>query len=206
MTTRGLCWTTIALVAGAWCGGAAAEEDLCANASGDVAIADCTLAIQSGRFSGHELAGKFNNRGVEWRIKEDYTKAVADYDEAIRLDPDYADAYYNRCVANNRQKKYEIALGDCGKAIELGPTPNALTATGQEKLSDDRSKSDYHVQRGVAYQGLEQYDRAIADHTEALRLHPANLGALDNRASAYEAKGDNNHASDDRAALQRLRR
>jgi tetratricopeptide (TPR) repeat protein len=206
MTMRGLCGTAIVLVAGAWCGTAAAEEDLCANASGDVAIADCTLAIRSGRFSGHELAVKFNNRGVEWRLKEDYAKAIADYDEAIGLDSGYADAYYNRCIANNRQKKYEIALGDCGKAIELGPSPNALNATGQQKLSDDRSKSDYYVQRGLAYQGLKQYDRAIADYTEALRLVPGHVGALDNRASAYEAKGDNNHARDDRDAVRRLRR
>jgi tetratricopeptide (TPR) repeat protein len=206
MMTRGS-WLAAAVVAlGAWGGGAAAEEDLCAHGSGDVAIADCTLAIQSGRFTGHALALKFGNRGVEWRLKGDYERAIYDYGEAIRLDPNYADAYYNRCVAYNRQQKYDLALDDCSKAIEIGPGENTLNATGQEKLSNDRSKSDYYAQRGVARHGRKEIDRAIADYSEALRLYPGNVIALNNRARAYEDKGEKARAEADRAAAKRLAR
>lgn len=183
---------------------AAAEEDLCAYGSGDAAIADCTRAIQSGRYRGHELALRFSNRGVEWRLKQDYARAISDYDEAIRLDPKYADAYYNRCIAYNRTQKYDLALADCNKAITLGPTTNALNATGQEKLSIDRSRADYFAQRGVAYHGKQEIDRAIADYTEALRLYPKQRTALVSRARAYEAKGDTTRANADKEAAERL--
>jgi tetratricopeptide (TPR) repeat protein len=192
------------LLAGAIGGRASAEEDLCAYGSGDAAIADCTRAIESGGFRGHELALKFSNRGVEWRLKQDYVRAIADYDEAIRLDPKYADAYYDRCIAYNRQQKYDLALADCNKAIALGPSANALNATGQKKLSIDRSNSDYYAQRGIAHHGGQEIDRAIADYNQALRLFPKNLTALNNRARAYEAKGDSKRAKAIRDAAGRL--
>ncbi len=31
----------------------------------------------------------FNARGVAWKAKEQYDKAIADYDEAIRLEPSF---------------------------------------------------------------------------------------------------------------------
>ncbi len=196
------------LLTAALAGPAAAQQqqDICATGSGDVAIAACTQAIESGRFRGHELALKFSNRGVEWRLKQDYARAVSDYDEAIRLDPDYADAYYNRCIAYNRQQKYDRALPDCTKAIALGPTANALNATGQEKLTNDRSMSDYFAQRGISYHGKHELDRAIADYSEALRLYPSNVNALNNRARAYEQKGERARAKADLDAAKRLQR
>ena len=203
MKMRRFSWLAV-VVATALGGAAAAEEDLCAYGSGDAAIADCTRAIQSGRFTGHALALKFSNRGVEWRLKNDYARAIADYDEAIRLDPKYPDAYYNRCIAYNRTQKYDLALPDCNRAIALGPAANTLNATGQEQLSSDRSKSDYYTQRGVAYHGRREIDRAIADYSEALRLYPRNVSALNNRARAYDDKGDGARAKADRDAAKRL--
>src|SRR5258708_36572654 len=94
-------------------GHAAAEDDLCAHGSGDAAIADCTRAIQSGRFTGHALALKFSNRGVEWRLKGDYARAISDSDDAIRLDPKYAAASYNRCTASNRTQRDDLARPAC---------------------------------------------------------------------------------------------
>lgn len=183
---------------------AAAEEDLCAYGSGDPAIAACTRQIESGRFKGHALAVRYSNRGILWRIKNDYARAFADYGEAIRLDPKYSDAYYNRCVAHNRKEGWDLALADCNKAITLGPTANALNTTGQEKLSIDRSRADYFAQRGVAYHGRQEIDRAIADYSEALRLYPEQRTALAGRARAYEAKGDTARANADKEAAERL--
>jgi tetratricopeptide (TPR) repeat protein len=186
--------------------GAAAEQDLCAYGSGDPAIAACTRAIESGRFKGHDLAVRYSNRGVEWRLKQDDARALEDYGRAIRVDPRYADAYYNRCIIRNRRQEYDLAVADCSKAIALGPGKNTLNATGEVKLTDDRSRSDYFAQRGVAYHGKQDIDRAIADYSEALRLYPMSLTALNSRAKAYEAKGDKDRAKADADAAKLLAR
>ena len=52
---------------------------------------------RSGSTRNHALA--YNGRGFAWCDKKDYDKAIADYDEAIRLDPKFASAHFNRSVA-----------------------------------------------------------------------------------------------------------
>ena len=71
----------------------------CLEKSGDEAIAGCTTAITSGKLSTADLAKTFYNRGVEWANKHDYARAIADYSEAIRLNLQYAAAFYNRGIA-----------------------------------------------------------------------------------------------------------
>ena len=165
-----------------------AAEDLCTRGSDATAIAACTKDIESGRFRGHTLAIKYNNRGVIWSAMKEYDRALTDYGDAIRVDPRYADAYYNRCVAYNRKQFYDSAVGSCDDAIKLGPDKNALNATGDTRLSPERSKSDYFTQRGIAYHGKQDFEHAIADYDEAIRLDPNNTAASNNRARATVAK------------------
>ena len=165
-----------------------AAEDACAHGSGDIAIAACTKDIESGRFRGHTLAIKYNNRGVLWSAQKEYDRALTDYGDAIRVDPRYSDAYYNRCVAYNRKQFFDSAVGSCDDAIKLGPDKNALNAAGDARLSPERSKSDYFTQRGIAYHGKQDFDHAIADYDEAIRLDPNNTAASNNRARATVAK------------------
>jgi tetratricopeptide (TPR) repeat protein len=56
------------------------------NASGDKALAACDRAIGSGKFSEKLLANLHLNRGVEREAKKDLDGALADYEEAIRID------------------------------------------------------------------------------------------------------------------------
>jgi tetratricopeptide (TPR) repeat protein len=49
----------------------------------------------------------------------EYDKAIDEYTEAIRLKPDYADAYYNRGNAYVGQGKLDKAIADFAKAEEL---------------------------------------------------------------------------------------
>ena len=46
--------------------------------------------------------------------------AVADFTKAIESDPDFLAAYYNRGVAYFDQGKYDLAIADFTKAMELG--------------------------------------------------------------------------------------
>jgi tetratricopeptide (TPR) repeat protein len=100
-------WLTVLALAGAPTVAAADDLDSCARQSGDAAIAACSRAIASGEFSGEELAKIYLNRGVEHKNKSDLDSAIADYDEAIRLNPKFAKSYYNRGVAREKKRSLE---------------------------------------------------------------------------------------------------
>ena len=48
-----------------------------------------------------------------------HSAAILDYDEAIRLDPDDAKAYYNRGHAKGELRRYPAAIADYNEAIRL---------------------------------------------------------------------------------------
>ena len=58
-----------------------------------------------------------------------------------------------------------------------------------ERVTKEKTGENYHL-RGVAYQAHGQFDLAIADFNESLRLTPQNAGALNNRGQANYSKGE----------------
>ena len=61
------------------------------------------------------------NRGNAYHDKGEYDRAIRDYDEAIRLKPDDADAYKNRGVAYNNKGDRAAAARDLERALQLNP-------------------------------------------------------------------------------------
>ena len=51
----------------------------------------------------------------------DRDKAIADYTEAIRLDPKYAEAYCNRGIAYGKKGDHDEAIADFTAAIQIDP-------------------------------------------------------------------------------------
>ena len=64
----------------------------------DTVIDGCTTIIQSSQEAREKLATAFDNRGVAYRLKGDYERALQDYDQATRLNPDNANAFNNRGI------------------------------------------------------------------------------------------------------------
>jgi tetratricopeptide (TPR) repeat protein len=154
------------------------QIDWCINAdhksSADQQIAGCTAAIQSGKWSGKGLAWAFNDRGFAYLLSENgLDHALADFTEAIRLDPNDAVAYANRGIIYQRNGDLDQAIAEYDEAIRLDPT----YVFGFQN-------------RGNAYRREGEFDRAIADFSEAIRLDPTFTVALKSRGSAYLAKGD----------------
>ncbi len=81
-------------------------------------IAGCTALIQSGR---EILAVEYYNRGIAWRHKGDNDQAIADYTEAIRLNPNYASAFKNRGRANFFIANYVAAASDLTRGVQEKP-------------------------------------------------------------------------------------
>ena len=64
--------------------------------SADQRISGRTSIIQSGRETRRNLAVADYSRGIVYSDKGDDDRAIAEYDQAILLDPKYAHAYTNR--------------------------------------------------------------------------------------------------------------
>ena len=99
------------------------QVDWCVNQGNvfslDQVIDGCTASIQSGKWSGEGLSWAYYNRGNAYDDKGDVDRAIADYTEAIRLDPKFALAY------NNRGNAYK-AKGNSGRARADFDQANAL--------------------------------------------------------------------------------
>jgi len=143
-------------------GQASGDFSVCAGNEGtaDDRIAACTRAIASERLPQEKLAKTFHSRGVEWIGKGDYDRALADYDEAIRLDPQDPLAYYNRGVARHGKHDYDRAIADYDQAIRLDPQhARALRNRGYSRFL-----------RG-------SFAEAAKDLAETLRLIPGDADA-----------------------------
>src|SRR5262245_28757858 len=88
-------------------------------ASAQAQIDACSALLASGRYNERNRAIIHNNRGVAQRGKGDIAAALADYDEAIRLYPDYARAYVNRGNARYERSELDLAIANLDNAIRL---------------------------------------------------------------------------------------
>lgn len=110
--------------------------------------------------------------------------AISRYDEAIALQPDYADAHNWRGNALQMLGRIEAAVVCYEKAVALQP---------------DYFKA-YH-NRGMALQKLGKLEEAVASFDKALEIKPDNVDSYYGRGLALEALGqlDKAVASYDRA-------
>ena len=73
-----------------------------------------------GRFSSIQAKPRRTTGGAPtWAAQSEYGRAIADYDEAIRLDPYYVSAYYERAVSFTARREYERAIADYSKCVRL---------------------------------------------------------------------------------------
>src|SRR5215469_10046479 len=149
------------------------DADSCEKASGDAAIAACTRAIASGTYHGHALEKLYHDRAFEYHSKHDNELAIADYNEAIRINPDDADAFYRRGNAWREMGDNARAIADYDEAIRLDP--NHASALNN---------------RGAAWLEKGQNDRAVADFSAAIRIDPRDPDYHNNRGDAWQLKGD----------------
>jgi tetratricopeptide (TPR) repeat protein len=72
---------------------------------------------------------------VVWQVP--YDRAIADYSEAIRLDPKYAAAYKSRAVAWFAKGDYSRAIADYDEALHVNENDvDAYYARGVAREAD----------------------------------------------------------------------
>ena len=102
-----------------------------------------------------------------------YNRAVAEYTEAIRIEPRSALAYMGRGVARAKAGRVKQAIADQTEAIRIDPRASAAAF---------RNRGRDHSDPGAV-------KSALADFTEAIRLEPQDAGDLCDRATVYNRLG-----------------
>ena len=153
----------------------------------------------------------------------DYKNAITDYDMAIRLNPDHADAYSNRGNVKYDLGEYNAAIADYDIAIRLNPDHadaysnrgnvkydlgeyNAAIADYDMAIQLNSDHADAYNNRGRAKYKLKQYYAAIADYTAAVHLKPDHAEVYNNRGNVKYDLGEYNAAITDYDMAIRLNR
>ena len=145
----------------------------------------CSAVIGFSPFRGSLIAFAYEGRGRIALRHGDNRRAIADFNEAIHLNPNRATLYRDRARAYRQNGDLGLAIADYDEAIALDPKPAA----------------PYH-QRGLALAATGDLDRAILSYSTAVRLDPADAQARLDRGLAFLARGQVNDArADFEAAL-----
>lgn len=197
------------------------DAGACTRANGDERIDACTRIILSNKSSDSNLAWAYRNRGLGWRSKGDDERAIADYNEAIRIDPNLALAYLNRGWSWHLKHDEDRAIADFTTSIKLDPkialAYEDRAAAYFASKNYDRALSDYndatrldpsyidpYIGRGNVYRNKRDYDRALSEYNEALRRNPNSITAYVGRGNVNLDRKDYDRAIADYSDAIRL--
>jgi tetratricopeptide (TPR) repeat protein len=109
-----------------------------------------------------------------------FQRAVENYTEIIKLQPNDAAAYLARGHARSGLADVIGTIADCDQAIKLKP-----------------DYAEAYESRGNARSALGHYQAAIADYDQAIKFKPDYAAAYSNRAAALKDLADPNGAISD---------
>jgi tetratricopeptide (TPR) repeat protein len=175
-------------------------------------IEACTRLIDSGQAGNQQLVAAYNQRGFYQRLKQP-DLALADYNAALNIQADAPVVLTNRAWIYINRNRYDAALEDLNKAINLFPPAAAARARHYRgftffKLKDypsamsdlneaqrlEPNNPDPYLTRGEVEQAQQQYDAALRDFDEFSKRAPRNPRALIDRGSVLEATGRSKEA------------
>lgn len=144
----------------------------------------------------------FNNRGRIYEARQQFDLALADYKQAVQLNPHYAKAHKNLAMTYERLGDADNAFASYSKAIELNGkysgAYNNRALLAERKGDYAAALKDYdsavaansnyllgYSNRGALLMKLGKMEQAVHDFTTAIELKPHYLDAYKNRAICY---------------------
>ena len=109
-------------------------------------------------------------RGGIYQSRREYSKAIADYTEAVRIKPNDDYAYRRRGSAYLAAHEYDKAIADYTEAIRINP-----------------NEAEFYRQRAQAYLGKHDTKKAAADNAAADKLEAKKPGKTKKAANADRA-------------------
>ncbi|MEP0751967.1 tetratricopeptide repeat protein [Trichocoleus sp. Lan] len=148
-----------------------------------------------------------------------YQAALDDFNEAIKRNPDFYDAYLGRSTIYLGIGNYQKAIEDLNVALDLNlDYPSAFLRRGSiwgelgehekaiedfneviESKAEDASTyyADAYYKRGLAYLNLAENQKAVENLNEAIKLDSKYREAYYSRGIAYDRQGKYNEAIND---------
>jgi tetratricopeptide (TPR) repeat protein len=150
----------------------ATDAEDCASSNYDLRLSACSRIIEKGSKDDKNLSEPYRRRGFAYQMKGEHDRAITDFNEAIRLNPQNARAYNNRGSSFRGKREYDRAISDHNEAIRLDPYADAYNS------------------RGITFFAKGDRDQAVADFSKAVELDPKNGKFLVSRGRAFEAMND----------------
>jgi tetratricopeptide (TPR) repeat protein len=147
----------------------------------------CSAVIGFSPMRGPLIAFAYEGRGRIAMRHGKYQGAIADFDQAIRLDPNRASLFRDRGLARRESGQLDLAIADYDEAIALAP-----------------GVAPSYYERGLALAAKGDLDLAVLSFNTAVRLMPEDVDARLNRGLALLAQGRPGEARADFQAVLAL--
>ena len=118
-------------------------------------ISHCNIALQNPLIVADRVA-TLVNRGVILHKLQRVQSALDDFNSALRIMPEQADAHINRGVAYLTLSRFDEAMADIERGIALGPSEPALA----------------YFNRAIANERMGKIPEAYRDYQRALKEAP----------------------------------
>jgi len=126
----------------------------------------------------------YSFRGVAYHIKEKYDLSMFDSFQAVEIINMKAGTHNYAGVLHSYDGKYDLAINEYTKGIELYP-------------EDDYVVAELYTNRGDAYAKIGKYNFAIKDYTNLISIIPTNVVFYYKRGLSYISKGNYKKAESD---------
>jgi protein O-mannosyl-transferase len=135
------------------------------------------------RFEKETNSVPFANRGKEYRDRKQYDKAIADFNNALRLNPTDGETYKSRgrCYFEMVMNK---SAGGRDKEF-LQQAISDFTIGLKYPFDKPKARAEMLANRGAAYAALGNNDAALADLNASVEIDPENKNAYKNRSVVY---------------------
>ena len=112
-----------------------------------------------------KMAEYLYDRGLEKLGSQDYTGAIADFNQVIRRQSSHYQAYTKRCVARSQIGERQAAIADCDRAVQINPKDGearSQRANLRHSLGDKQGAIEDLQRAASIYQqsgNIEQYQK-----------------------------------------------
>lgn len=156
----------------------------------DLALTDYTTCIKINP----RAVQSYINRGIVYYELHNYRSAIEDFSQAIAINPADYEVYLFRLLAYNALGEQKLASTDLKKASEINPFATELWMQSRMNPPLDPDSAEAHIQYAIESSCSGEYDIAIAEATEAIKIGSKSDGisnaAYNNRGMAHTDKGN----------------